>query len=813
MTKTTIKSKVYIGFTLLIALFVLLFGTVSWFAGVYVLEGVKEIRYNSSLARQMEEVRELSDEKVKTLYYGMVEQKDVSSQLARLDQEINQKCQIIISNLSGFKAVSKQSEQKVTELIATIEEKEKAITLAYQESIKPIVEGTQEQQFNVALSESIAAWQSLSQSLWEYGQWNSERMMNIVDDIDSNLSQQKNSMGSARSSFDKAYDSLKQQNDSLGALKSQAQNLLSESQAAMETMDKLLWAAAQATTLPAIQASELPSYDFTESYSLVSKQLEGLYSQSLNLLTTYQSMLADIEKVESLTKRIGTHELEQALVQNQALLKAQGLLLDIQSNSIVAGLSRDAAKLEVLVSQSIPELETCLMALNAEDLNFESFDKASASMEKALSILKDLSLNKKSEGVARIEAIRSELSPISQKLNEILAAHFEENTDTTDIKTFIIPAMIVLVAIALVVGILMAFIVSKSIIKPIKQMTGLLQRAEKGDLKSRINEPVAAEFSQMAQSVNHVLDAREQILEETIAVSESISLMRAELAGSFTQNKELLKNMAHGMQELLDTFQMKPLPATAEVLDSVEIDAAVTHEAIEVTERSKQTVQEAKETIMRASETVRDIAQQIEQLEGSSEKIEEITNTITQIAKRTNLLALNAAIEAAKAGEQGRGFAVLADEIRKLADASGGAAKAIKQQLSEIQERIQWTVQNMDEGVNGVEQGAKSIADVHQSIEDITERVRKVVGTLDDYAQKSNQQLIANQKLMETIGDLNKNTSELYEVGQSMDSRLKESTKNISEMEKIEELLNSAYTRLNGILTKYKGKNREAKNN
>ncbi len=363
--------------------------------------------------------------------------------------------------------------------------------------------------------------------------------------------------------------------------------------------------------------------------------------------------------------------------------------------------------------------------------------------------------------------------------------------------------------ISLVVGILMAFVVSKSIIKPIKQMTGLLQKIEKGDLKSRINDPVAPEFTQMAQSVNYVLDAREQILEETIAVSESISLMRAELAGSFMQNKELLKNMAQGMQELLASFQPKPIPVKPENLETVEVDASVTQEAIEVTERSKQTAQEAKETILKASETVKDIAQQIEQLEGSSEKIEEITNTITQIAKRTNLLALNAAIEAAKAGEQGRGFAVLADEIRKLADASGGAAKAIKQQLSEIQERIQWTVQSMDEGVSGVEQGARSIADVHQSIEDITERVRKVVGTLDDYAQKSNKQLLANQKLMETIGDLNKNTTEILEVGQTMDSRLKESKKNISEMEKIENMLNTAYTRLNGILSKYKGKNRE----
>ncbi len=807
MIKTTIKSKVYIGFTLLIALFVLLFGTVSWFAGVYVLDGVKEVRYNSSLARQMEKVRELSDEKVNTLYHGMVEKRDVSDELSRIDDEILKQCQQILNDLSGFEAV--EAAQKVKLLVATLEEKEKAITAAYEGNIAPTVDGTQEKQFSAALTEAMEAWQSLSLNVWEYGQLNLERIKTSWGELESNLSSQKNSLEDIRSSFGQGFAPLQDQSDALATFKERTEILLSESQAAMENMDRLLSTAAQATTLPAIQASELPTYDFTERNSQTVKELEALYSKSLSLLTSYQTLLADLEALDALSGQMDTRALEQALAENEALMRGQSLLLEVQTDAAVAGLSWDTSKLEALLAQSLPELKALLTGLNAENLDLKPLDKATASMEQALSSLKALSSDKKADGVAQIEELRNELPPVFQELNGILLAHFEENTDTQDIKAFIIPAMIGLVVISLGVGILIAFIVSTSIIKPIKQMTGLLEKAGEGDIKSRIDTPVAAEFSQMAQSLNQVLDAREQILEETVAVSESISLMRAELSGSFMQNKDLLKNMAQGMHELLESFQTKPMPIRSEALETVELDAAVTQEAIEVAERSKQTAQEAKETILKASETVRDIAQQIEQLEGSSGRIEEITNTITQIAKRTNLLALNAAIEAAKAGEQGRGFAVLADEIRKLADASGGAAKAIKQQLSEIQERIQWTVQNMDEGVSGVEQGARSIADVHQSIEDITTRVRKVVGTLDDYAQKSNKQLIANQKLMETIGDLNKNTNELYEVGQSMDNRLKDSKKNISEMEKIENMLNSTYTKLNGILTRYKGKNRE----
>ena len=64
---------------------------------------------------------------------------------------------------------------------------------------------------------------------------------------------------------------------------------------------------------------------------------------------------------------------------------------------------------------------------------------------------------------------------------------------------------------------------------------------------------------------------------------------------------------------------------------------------------------------------------------------------------------------------------------------------------------------------------------------------------------------MANQKLMDAIENINKNTSELYETGKSMDDKLVSSGESISNMKYIEEMLGNTYSKLYGILNRYKG--------
>ena len=89
-------------------------------------------------------------------------------------------------------------------------------------------------------------------------------------------------------------------------------------------------------------------------------------------------------------------------------------------------------------------------------------------------------------------------------------------------------------------------------------------------------------------------------------------------------------------------------------------------------------------------------------LGAASRRVVSFLASIRELADLTNLLALNAAIEAARAGAHGKGFGVVAEEVRRLAEQSGAAAAEAGQLLSEMQQRLNEVVEQMQRGHAGV---------------------------------------------------------------------------------------------------------------
>jgi len=111
--------------------------------------------------------------------------------------------------------------------------------------------------------------------------------------------------------------------------------------------------------------------------------------------------------------------------------------------------------------------------------------------------------------------------------------------------------------------------------------------------------------------------------------------------------------------------------------------------------------------------------QAVVEIQKSSDNIHEIVETITEIASQTHLLAFNAAIEAARAGEHGLGFSVVADEVRRLAEKSGNAAREIARLINETGLRV-------DEGGRISEQVEQAFTQIVRSVGNTTESIGRI---------------------------------------------------------------------------------------
>jgi methyl-accepting chemotaxis protein len=129
--------------------------------------------------------------------------------------------------------------------------------------------------------------------------------------------------------------------------------------------------------------------------------------------------------------------------------------------------------------------------------------------------------------------------------------------------------------------------------------------------------------------------------------------------------------------------------------------------------------------------------------------IQDMADLISDIAEHTNMLAMNAAIEAAHAGDFGKGFSVVADEIRKLAEASASNSKTIVTNLAEV-------ISSIKDANTSSMKTAESFHLVQNEIGNVSNNFDEVVGSLRELKEGGSQ-------ILEAMLELNNYTTNVTE--------------------------------------------------
>ncbi|UXY16316.1 methyl-accepting chemotaxis protein [Chitiniphilus purpureus] len=303
---------------------------------------------------------------------------------------------------------------------------------------------------------------------------------------------------------------------------------------------------------------------------------------------------------------------------------------------------------------------------------------------------------------------------------------------------------------AIVLALLCAWSISRSITRPLAEVGSALQRITTArDLRERIRYDRQDEIGFTVRSINALIDLLASTMQqlqlrsnELKGAAQSLSGAADAVRGGSRRQSEESNSMAASLEEMTTRISQ-----VSNLADDAQLRATATGEAASA---GNARILAMQHDVGAIADAIRQAASTAGELDTASDRISGITAVIKDVADQTNLLALNAAIEAARAGEQGRGFAVVADEVRKLAEKTGQSASEIAEMISAVRRSARTMADQMDRsvgivesGVSGVQHASEQIDTISRQSDSMIELVGAIHGALAE--QNSASQLIARR--------------------------------------------------------------------
>ncbi|MEJ2714929.1 MAG: methyl-accepting chemotaxis protein [Acidihalobacter sp.] len=276
----------------------------------------------------------------------------------------------------------------------------------------------------------------------------------------------------------------------------------------------------------------------------------------------------------------------------------------------------------------------------------------------------------------------------------------------------------------LVVALLLAFLIARSITRPlgraVERMTDIAEG--EGDLTQRLPNEGSDEVAELAQRFNVFVGKVHDVIKHISSTSAQLAAAAEELSASSSQTNEHMAR-SRGEAEQLATAMTEMASTVGEVAKNAAEAAQNATTADSEASSGSQVVADAVRAIEDLAAEIERGATVIHELETESIGIGKVLDVIRAISEQTNLLALNAAIEAARAGEHGRGFAVVADEVRTLASRTHESTQEIQGMIERLQSGAQSAVEVMQASRERASNSVETASRAGSSLESITRAV------------------------------------------------------------------------------------------
>ncbi len=277
--------------------------------------------------------------------------------------------------------------------------------------------------------------------------------------------------------------------------------------------------------------------------------------------------------------------------------------------------------------------------------------------------------------------------------------------------------VIIFSVLAAIIGVILAVVIARGIIIPIKKGVAFAKEVAGGNLTSTVDVDQKDEIGDLANALKNMVNKLREIVENVVSGATNIASASEQMSSTSQEMSQGANEQASSVEEVSSSME--------EMAANIQQNTDNAQQTEKIANKSADDVQEGNKSVSITVESMKNIADKI--------------TIVSEIARQTNILALNAAVEAARAGEHGKGFAVVAAEVRKLAERSQKAANEIEEVskssvidaeksgkiLSEIVPHIQNNAKLMQEiSAASLEQksGADQINNAIQQLNNVTQQ-------------------------------------------------------------------------------------------